>query len=101
MNLCSFRSVRFLYRVTCVRLVCKTSMIRCFYHKAETVNFKGGYTIVTLSRIVTPYRDSVDGTRARIDIKSWLRGNVTSVYPPNSSARNTRLILPNDSYTNY
>ena len=24
---------------------------------------KGGYTLVTLPRIVTPYRDSVDGTR--------------------------------------
>ena len=25
--------------------------------------FKDGYTLVTLPRIVTPYRDSVDGTR--------------------------------------
>jgi len=27
---------------------------------------KGGYTLVTLPRIVTPYRDSVYGTRARV-----------------------------------
>jgi len=27
---------------------------------------KGGYTFVTLPRIVTPYRDSVDETRARV-----------------------------------
>ena len=27
---------------------------------------KGGSTLVTLPRIVTPYRDSVDGTRARV-----------------------------------
>jgi len=27
---------------------------------------KGGYTFVTLPRIVTPYRDSVDGTRDRV-----------------------------------
>jgi len=27
---------------------------------------KGGYTLVTLPRIVTPYRDSVGGTRARV-----------------------------------
>jgi hypothetical protein len=27
---------------------------------------KGGYTLVTLPRIVTPYRDSMDGTRARV-----------------------------------
>jgi hypothetical protein len=26
----------------------------------------GGSTLVTLPRIVTPYRDSVDGTRARV-----------------------------------
>jgi hypothetical protein len=28
--------------------------------------FKGGYTLVTLTCIVTPYRDSVDGTRYRV-----------------------------------
>jgi hypothetical protein len=44
MNLCSFRSVHFLYCVTCIRLVCKTSMIRCFYHKAETVNFSSAHS---------------------------------------------------------
>jgi hypothetical protein len=27
---------------------------------------KGGYTVVKLPRIVTPYRDSVDGTRGRV-----------------------------------
>ena len=27
---------------------------------------KGGYTLVTLPRIVTPYRDSVDETRDRV-----------------------------------
>jgi hypothetical protein len=27
---------------------------------------KGGYTLVTLPCIVTPYRDSVDGTRDRV-----------------------------------
>jgi len=27
---------------------------------------KGGYTRLTLPRIVTPYRDSVDGTRDRL-----------------------------------
>ena len=30
------------------------------------VCFYGGYTLVTLPRIVTPYRDSVDGTRDRV-----------------------------------
>jgi len=30
------------------------------------LTFKGGYTLVTLPRIVTPYRDSVDETRARV-----------------------------------
>jgi len=27
---------------------------------------KSGYTLVTLPRIVTPYHDSVDGTRDRV-----------------------------------
>jgi hypothetical protein len=27
---------------------------------------EGGYKLVTLPRIVTPYRDGVDGTRARV-----------------------------------
>jgi len=27
---------------------------------------RGGYTLVTLPRIVTPNRDSVDGTRDRV-----------------------------------
>jgi hypothetical protein len=32
---------------------------------AVPYTFKGGYTLVTLPRIVTPYRDIVDDTRAR------------------------------------
>ena len=32
----------------------------------RAVGLKGGYTLVTLPRIVTPYRDSVDGTRDRV-----------------------------------
>jgi len=32
----------------------------------HTLVFKGGYTLVTLPLIVTPYRDSVDGTRDRV-----------------------------------
>jgi hypothetical protein len=31
--------------------------------KVRGKNFKGGYTLVTLPRIVTPYRVSVDETR--------------------------------------
>jgi hypothetical protein len=30
------------------------------------VQIKGGYTLVTLPRIVTPYRDSVDRTGDRV-----------------------------------
>jgi hypothetical protein len=45
-----------------------------------TAEYYGGYTLVTLSRIVTPYRDSVDGTRARVTHQSWLRGNVTGFF---------------------
>jgi len=34
-------------------------------HITREVN-KGGYTLVTLPRIVTPYRNSVDETRGRV-----------------------------------
>jgi hypothetical protein len=34
--------------------------------ETDTNPCKGGYTLVTLPRIVTPYRDSVDGTRDRL-----------------------------------
>jgi hypothetical protein len=56
----------------------------------------GGYTLVMLPRIVTPYRDSVDETRVRVTYQKLvtrtrvsstlsrygitIRGNVTSVY---------------------
>jgi hypothetical protein len=30
------------------------------------INFKVGYILVTLLRTVTPYRDSVDGTRDHV-----------------------------------
>jgi hypothetical protein len=35
---------------------------------------------VTLPRTATPYRDSVDGTRDHVTIKSWLRGKVTGIF---------------------
>ena len=35
-------------------------------HSCGETTPKGGYTLVTLPRIVTPYRDSVDGTRDRV-----------------------------------
>ena len=41
---------------------------------------KGGYTLVTLPRIVTPYRDSVEGTRDRVTYQSLLRGNITDLF---------------------
>ena len=33
---------------------------------------KGGYTLVALPRIVTPYRDSVDGNRARVTYQKFV-----------------------------
>jgi hypothetical protein len=44
------------------------------------VKAKGGYTLVTLPRIVTPYRNSVDGTRDCVTYQIWLRGNVTGLF---------------------
>jgi len=34
--------------------------------KRSCVNSWGGYTLVTLPHIVTPYRDSVDGTHDHV-----------------------------------
>jgi hypothetical protein len=34
---------------------------------ATSQSVKVGYTLVTLPRIVTPYRDSVDGTRGSVN----------------------------------
>jgi hypothetical protein len=37
-----------------------------FHEVRGSVDCKGGSTLVTLPRIVTPYRDSVDETRDRV-----------------------------------
>jgi len=37
-----------------------------YRNKPATCNVKGGSTLVTLPRIVTTYRDNVDGTRDRV-----------------------------------
>ena len=40
-----------------------------FFHlliRLHSLVLKGGYTLVTLRRAVTPYRDSVDGTRDHV-----------------------------------
>ena len=42
------------------------SHVQKLFHATHTVQCKGGYTLVTLPRIVTPYCDSVDGTRDRV-----------------------------------
>jgi hypothetical protein len=39
-----------------------SSALGCY----AVVTCKGGYTLVTLPRTVTPYRDSVDGTRDHV-----------------------------------
>ena len=36
--------------------------------RRDQYTLKGGYTLVTLPHIVTPYRDSVDGTRDRVTL---------------------------------
>ena len=45
---------------------------------------KGGYTLVTLPRTVTPYRDSVDGTRDRVTYQKLVtrKGGYTLVTLP-------------------
>jgi len=41
-------------------------MAGCCESRATQPAVKGGYTLVTLPRIVTPYHESVDGTRDRV-----------------------------------
>ena len=38
----------------------------CLVCAVLVLSYQGAYTLVTLPRIVTPYRDGVDGTRARV-----------------------------------
>jgi hypothetical protein len=45
---------------------CLGSEILVNIYCVERLLFKGGYTLVTLPRIVTPYRDSVDENRERV-----------------------------------
>ena len=42
------------------------SVLLCNFTGVWQEQIKGGYTLVTLPRIVTRYRDSVDGTRNRV-----------------------------------
>jgi len=44
----------------------KWGKITAFKSRVPLSTSKGGSTRVTLTRIVTPYRDSVDGTRDRV-----------------------------------
>jgi hypothetical protein len=47
---------------------------------SQAMKSNGESTLVTLLRIVAPYRDSVDGTRDRVTYQNWLRGNVTGFF---------------------
>jgi len=38
----------------------------------ESVDYKGGYTLVTLPRTLAPYRDGVDGTRNRVTYQKFV-----------------------------
>jgi len=37
-----------------------------YIYDISRLRVKGGYTLVTLQRTVTPYRDTVDGTRDHV-----------------------------------
>ena len=41
--------------------------------RAATIRSKGGYTFVTLPLTVTPYRDSVDGTRDHVTYQKLIK----------------------------
>ena len=53
--------------IYCKSLICVSRRL-----KYQTdVQYKCGYTLVTLPRIVTPYRDSVDGTRDSVTYRKF------------------------------
>jgi hypothetical protein len=59
--------LRFCRHLWNISLMLTRDVLYCVYRMvADMVEIKGGSTLVTLPRIVTPYRDSVDGTRARV-----------------------------------
>jgi len=57
---------RWVLPVSLVRLKQMKNQEQPLEEQRAVRNSKGGYTLVTLPRIVTPYRDCVDGTRARV-----------------------------------
>jgi dihydroorotate dehydrogenase len=61
----NFNSSRTQQHDTC-RIVSVVSAVDLLQLNASCTQTKGGYTLVTLPRIVTPYRDSVDETRDRV-----------------------------------
>jgi hypothetical protein len=53
-----------------IQLVSNAWIIECCEVSGYScLKIKGGYTLVTLPHIVTPYGDSVDGTRDRVTYK--------------------------------
>jgi hypothetical protein len=66
---CTALQLRFVFFWDMAVCHCITGAQRFGHHTCLTFKgrmSKGGYTLVTLPRIVTPYRDSVDETRARV-----------------------------------
>ena len=67
---CSFAHRHKHTKHSCRNLRCKVTQnskyVTLSSRKPHRALFKRGSTLVTLPRIVTPYRDSVDGTRARV-----------------------------------
>jgi len=61
----SLRKVNRLHAPQCVT-TCGTPVLGVQHITRSLGTHKGGSTLVTLPRIVTPYRDGVDGIRARV-----------------------------------
>jgi hypothetical protein len=63
--------VAFLFIITIYRVVRNSTADAAFLFVTW---HKGGYTLVTLPRTVTPYRDSVDGIRDRVTYQKMVAG---------------------------
>jgi hypothetical protein len=73
-NIGQFPNLWYLYHVCDIWKVNKLQL------QLQHLAYKDGSTLVTLPRNVTPYRDSVDGTRDRVTYQRWLRGHVTDLF---------------------
>ena len=69
-----YQSTRYLDLMAPIETLSHQTVISLSMGQKQNCYIKGGYTLVTLPHIVTPYRDSVDGTRDRVTYQKLVTG---------------------------